>query len=154
MKNKKTISYKNYGLIMKKLTKKILIDNLKFDVIVGVIRGGLPPVIHLAHNLNIGPIGLIEIKAHKTNNPNSPRKKSRVKIFYFPTLKNKSVLLIEDTIGTGKTIRVAKRLILKRSPKLLKTLALFTEENNDKPDYYYKVIKSNDWVVFPWEKNI
>ena len=58
-----------------------------------------------------------------------------------------NVLLIEDVVGTGKTLRKCKEVF----PKSKLLSFLYDPSNLFKPDYY--IYKSTEWIVFPWEKD-
>lgn len=63
-------------------------------------------------------------------------------------IKNKNILLVDDTIHTGKTFDVAKNYLFSFNPNSIKTASLF-KIGNSSPDFYI----GNGRCKFPWSKN-
>ena len=145
------LTFRDYSNILEKLSKTLQKSKYSPDVIIGVFRGGLPTALYFSHYFN-APLGILKVIAHKSNVPFSERKLEKPKVLYLPRINGKRVLIVEDTVGTGKTMSSVLRIIKPKKPKTIKTLALFTEINKNTPDFYHKIIKSDEWVVFPWEK--
>ncbi len=69
--------------------------------------------------------------------------------------KDKRILLIDDIVGTGKTIKRALVYCNKKNPINIKTSCLFLNKERFNGDNYldYTVEQTKDWIVFPWEKD-
>lgn len=61
------------------------------------------------------------------------------------TSETTNILLIEDVVGTGKTLRKCREVF----PKSELLSFVYDPTNLFKPDYY--IYESTEWVVFPWE---
>ena len=69
--------------------------------------------------------------------------------------KDKRILLIDDIVGTGKTIKRALAYCNKKNPINIKTSCLFLNRERFNGDNFpdYTVEQTKDWIVFPWEKD-
>jgi hypoxanthine phosphoribosyltransferase len=62
----------------------------------------------------------------------------------------RNILLVDDISDTGTTLNRASA-ILSRYCTTIKTCTIFINNNTKKfPDYYFG--KTNDWILYPWEK--
>lgn len=109
-----------------------------FDIIVAIANGGIIPAAILNQRLDI-PIELLKINLRDPNQ--KPRYESPKLIepvsFDF---KGKSILLVEDRIKTGTTVKFA--LTLLQEAKLVKTFAV-----NGEADYS---LYNESCFKFPW----
>ena len=143
---------------------KKMSDNIKNDyspeIIISIVRGGMIPSVILSHALNIRKIENIksietisdEINADKTE----PMIDEKVDL---SEIRRKKVLIVDDILGSGATIRKIKDEVKKWQPTELRTaICVVNEENweksnkssyNDEIEYIGKTVRG--WVVFPWE---
>ena len=63
------------------------------------------------------------------------------------TNETENVLLIEDVVGTGNTLKKCK----KEFPDSQMLAFVYDPNNVSQPDYY--IYESSEWVIFPWEDN-
>jgi xanthine phosphoribosyltransferase len=109
-----------------------------FDLIVAVANGGIIPAAILNQKLNTR-IALLHINLrdqYQNKKYESPQLLSPVDFDF----ENKTVLLVDDRIKTGATVRFASELLQKA--KTIKTFAV-----NGKADYY---LYDEDCFRFPW----
>ena len=84
------------------------------EVIIGVARGGLPLAVTLCHRLKISidGFGVISVKRHSTDDVKAHLDKPILLGRMTPTdLRQKKVLVAEDTVGTGMTINSIVELL-------------------------------------------
>ncbi len=109
-----------------------------FDLIVAIANGGIIPATIINQRLN-KEIHLLKISLRDPNQKpiySSPKLVSPIDFEY----KNKSILLVEDRIKTGATVRYAIELL--KGAKQIKTLAV-----NGIADYS---LYDEDCFKFPW----
>ncbi len=145
--------------IVKKMSENIKNDYSP-EIIISIVRGGMIPSVILSHALNIRKIENIksietisdEINADKTE----PMIDEKVDL---SEIRRKKVLIVDDILGSGATIRKIKDEVKKWQPTELRTaICVVNEENweksnkssyNDEIEYIGKTVRG--WVVFPWE---
>ncbi|MDR1584855.1 MAG: phosphoribosyltransferase domain-containing protein [Prevotellaceae bacterium] len=110
----------------------------KFDLIVAVANGGIIPAAILNQRLNI-EFHLLKINLRDNNQKpkyDSPKLLSPIDFDF----KGKTVLLVEDRVKTGASLRFAGELL--KGAKLIKTFAV-----NGNADYS---LYNEDCFKFPW----
>ena len=88
-------------------------------------------------------------------------KKIKPIVKYTSLLKDtyrKNVLIVDDIVGSGESIMIAKKMVTLQNPKSTKTATILVNDDNfdktkNKPfiDYVAKRIRA--WAIFPWEEN-
>ena len=119
----------------------------KFDVIIGLTRGGLVPAVHLSHKLNI-PI--LPFNPHLLHANGEEREKIELPISSGITRR---ILVIDEISDTGKTLSKCTKFFGKKG-YIITTAVVYTNKQTTifKPDF--SVLDSQKkWVVFPWECN-
>ena len=121
-----------------RLIREFTVNNVQFDFIVGLSRGGLIPAIMLSH--------FYDKPFYALNKPN-----------YNQDIPSTGIALIVDDINdTGKTFAKVDELLLNERPELIKIFVSLIE-NTASPfgvDYCAKEINKDEdpsWVIFPWE---
>ena len=129
------MSKTNYPLVkvdwseVKKLTQeianKILSDNKDIDLIVPIIRGGMPIAMLLSSMLDVEEMSCIHIRRS-----------------------------VDDTLDSKVTLDYAINLLKEYQPKSI-TVAILYNFNKDTFDSIYsgEEVKEYKWVIFPWEKS-
>jgi xanthine phosphoribosyltransferase len=112
--------------------------NETFDIIVAIANGGIIPAAIINQQLNIG-VELLKINLrdpHQIPKYDSPKLVSPIDFDF----KDKTVLLVEDRIKTGATVKYALELL--KEAKQIKTFAV-----NGKADYS---LYDEECFRFPW----
>lgn len=112
--------------------------NETFDIIVAIANGGIIPAAIINQRLNTG-IELLKINLrdpHQIPKYDSPKLLSPIDFDF----KDKTILLVEDRIKTGATLRYALQLL--NEAKKIKTFAV-----NGKADYS---LYDEECFRFPW----
>ena len=119
------------------LIRKFTIENVQFDFIVGLSRGGLIPAVLLSH--------FFDKPFYALNKP------------YNTEIPSTGISLIVDDINdTGKTFARVDELLLEKYSNLYKVYVSLIE-NTASPfavDYSANEINKEEdpsWIVFPWE---
>lgn len=159
------MSKTNYPLVevdwneVKRLTRiiadKLLVDKKNIDVIVPIIRGGMPVAMLLSSLLGVEEMSCIHIRRSVDDNPNTEFKLPINKgITNIDKLRNSNILIVDDTLDSRITLDYATDLLKQYNPKSITTAILYNF-NKDTFDSIYsgEEVKEYKWVVFPWEKN-
>lgn len=132
-------------------------NDFRFDLLVTINRGGLIPAVVLSHKLSVREI--IIFRASRTVDDRINAVKHPPTITYsvkeLVKIKNKKILLIDDIVGSGETLKKVKKTIQNFNPKSLICATLLINLDNLidlslKPDFYAREVRG--WVIFPWEE--
>jgi hypoxanthine phosphoribosyltransferase len=135
------------------LARIIKKDGYKPDVIVALARGGYVPARLLCDFLDVE--NLLSIQSQHWTEAAKAEERAIIKFPYIVDLSNYRVLVVDDIVDTGDTLRLAKEYISKNwKPKELKTAALqwISPVAKFKPDYYYIEVKDWTWFQYPWTR--
>ena len=142
------------------LAKKIVISQYSPDVIVGILRGGCVPAVHLSHLLNTRPFLAVHLQTTVSNEVRAERQVPLATTHpNFVDLMGKKVLLVDDVTNTGDTLSVAKTLITEYCPAALRSAVLVWDTvppsgTSKVPkigaDFWSAIVHA--WVIFPWNE--
>ena len=127
----------------------------KYDIIIGIGRGGLIPASILANYLEIPRVLNFGCRSYSKDN-----RKQGLEIYQDieliqgqKYLSNSNVLVIDDLSDTGDTFAGTMLSIAERFPnRSMASAALYVKPEAEYiPDFYYKKLTANPWLVFPWE---
>lgn len=131
----------------------------KYDLVIGVNRGGLPISTFISNVLKL-PHGVVSISTYDNENKISGLKfdtslsvaDQRYKIDDQGKYK---VLLVDELSDSGKSLVIA-RLILKDLGYKESNIDIFTvyykEKSIVRPTYFFCRVPDDVWINFPWEK--
>ena len=112
------LSWKSVARDAKKLSDLIKNSGYNPTMVVAIARGGLVPARILCDYLHIKD--LTTIKAEHWGITATPDKKAIIKFPLCTDIKNKKVLLVDDTTDTGDTLRVSIEHLKGFTPEELK----------------------------------
>ncbi len=153
------IDWKEISTIVKNMS-----DNIKSDynpeIIISIVRGGMIPSVIMSHVLNIRKIENIKSIETISDEINAVKQEPMIdEKVDLSEIRRKKVLIVDDILGSGATIRKIKEEVKKWQPKELRTaICVVNEENweksnkfsyNDEIEYIGKIVRG--WVIFPWE---
>lgn len=153
------LSWNNFDQIVSGLAEKIQADG-KPEIIVGVQRGGLIAGVMLSHLLNVRCF--LPFNIYRTVSDEIDSKKSFPQVglnIPFTLVANKDVLIVDDIVGAGLTLKAVEHMISEHMPAKLRTLACvvnrnyWDSENAAGPETIISYVGTEvrGWVVFPWE---
>lgn len=131
-----------------KLSKRIILDNHKFDYVLGIENGGLNVSIPLSKMLEL-PHKSIKISFY--NDENKINKIPNVDFHGININKSDKVLVVDDLIDSSATFNYFKNNIICN----YKIAVLYWNKYNKNkiiPDYYIEEKFMNTWLEFYWEK--
>jgi len=126
------------------------IDQLKinFDIIIALSRGGLVPGRLLSDLLEIRDVIVLDVKYYigiglKINKP-------KITEMVRTTITSKNVLLIDDVVDSGESIKAAAEYLSTFKPEIMKIFTLHVKPKRIiNPDIFIK--ETSAWIIYPWE---
>ena len=126
--------------LVKKTVLKIKKNNKKYDLIIGIKKGGIIPAILISRELDIKDIEFITIRKDKIFKINKFHK------------DKKYLLIIDEIYDTGKTFSIVneyfKRFELEYDYACL--ISRYRIPDNNKI-VTGKILNHKKWIIFPWE---
>ncbi len=143
------IDWAEYGRMASAFSRKISAKRKRFDLVIGIARGGVPLAMVIADKLGV-KVDIINVKSY-TGIGKEERTKPRILSTLTDGIKGGRILLVDDLVEHGDTMKLVSAYIRKRKPKELRTAVLFKKPwSKFEPDYFLR--KVDRWVVFPWDK--
>ncbi len=140
------VSWANYGRIASSLAKMVKSTQKRYDLVVGIARGGVPLAMAVSDHLN-ARMDIINIKSYKGI---MMRHRPRILSTLSDNTRGKRVLLVDDLIDSGGTMDAAIKYLKKKGVQEISTAVLFKKPwSRIKPDFCLKTV--DQWVIFPWE---
>jgi hypoxanthine phosphoribosyltransferase len=131
------------------LAGKILKNEFKPDIIVGVSRGGWPPARVLSDLLGTANLATVGVQFY-VGVAETKRKPTLIQPVSV-SVYGRRVLVVDEVADTGKSLKVVKEHIVDQGAAEVKIATVYSKPwSVVKPDYYEK--ESKCWIVFPWER--
>lgn len=143
---KKAISWSEFGRSAEHLVSKIRAAEISYDLVIGIARGGIPAALLIANRLRIR-IDFVNIKSYiRAYSHDKPKILSTLS----EEVKNRWILVVDDIVDSGDTMRTILEWLRPQDPKKIETAALFVKPwSSITPNYFVR--KVSEWIVFPWE---
>jgi hypoxanthine phosphoribosyltransferase len=140
------INWTEYGNLADALAEKVRSQRERYDIIIGIARGGIPVAMVVSDHLGV-KLDIINVKSYagieERGNP-------RILSTLTEPISGKRVLLVDDLVDQGDTMATVGEFLRGKDPALLKTAVLFRKPwTKTEPDYFLEVV--DKWIVFPWE---
>jgi uncharacterized protein len=121
----------------------------EFDFIVAISRGGLIPAFLVARITNVRNVDTFICQSYDEEHVKHD-------LAYFPKnyshLRGKKVLIIDELVETGESLKFAVQEIKKALPNEVKTLVVFLKECTEfEPDWYLKSV-NKEWIYFKYDE--
>ena len=152
------IDWQDVQNLITRIYKQIINKNIKIDVIVPVLRGGIVPAMMLQPNFNNIAMSFIQVRRSVNDNKNSdfvsPKLIGQINI---KEITGKNILIVEDIIDTKLTLDFLPKELEQYNPQniFIATLYNFNKEIEKEPNFFIgKNMKEYKWIVFPWERKI
>ncbi len=139
------MTWPKYINAINKIIKHFQDNNIRFDIIIGLTRGGLIPGVIASHKLDIPMMPFNPHVLHSNGTPREP-----VNLPISPTVIRK-VLIMDDISDTGKTFDKTVKFFTNSGFNVV-TAAVYINKKTAifEPDFVlYDSHKK--WVVFPYE---
>ncbi len=130
------------------LAGKIRESGYRPQLLVAIARGGWVVGRLLSDFLSVSEVAGLTIRFYKDIGETG--EKPRITQPLGESVRGKRVLLVDDIVDTGETMKVAVSHILENGADEAKTAAPYLKPwSMFEPDYYVRVVEG--WVVFPYE---
>ena len=140
------ISWPEYGNLAEALAEKVRSEGKRFDLVIGIARGGMPVAMVVSDHLDVR-IDFINVKSYVGI---AERGTPKILSTVTEDVRGKNVLIVDDLVDQGDTMHVVKEYLRGQGPSLLEVAVLFKKPwSKFEPDYYLDVV--DRWVVFPFE---
>ncbi len=141
------LGWARYGTMANSLASMVKAKGTKFDIVIGIARGGIPLAMVIADAIEVR-MDIINVKSYT-----GIRQRGKPMILSTLTsgIKGKRVLLVDDLIEEGETMHTVLGFLSKEKPLEIRTAVLFKKPwSKFEPDFYLKVV--DKWIVFPWDR--
>jgi len=146
MPNFRYISWPEYGNLAEALAEKVRAKGKKYDLVVGIARGGIPVAMVVSDHLNV-KVDFVNVKSYSDIGRRAPPK---ILSTLTEAIQGKDILLVDDLVDQGDTLTLMSGFLSGQKPKTLETAVLFKKPwSKTQPDYFLEEI--SEWVVFPFE---
>jgi hypoxanthine phosphoribosyltransferase len=124
--------------LVKKTVLKIKKNNKKYDLIIGIKKGGIIPAILISRELDIKDIEFITIRKDKIFKINKFHK------------DKKYLLIIDEIYDTGKTFSIVNEYFKRFEYDYACLISRYRIPDNNKI-VTGKILNHKKWIIFPWE---
>lgn len=137
-----------------KIAEKILNDNKKIDLLVPILRGGMPIAMLLSSMLNVEDMSCIHIRRSVNDDTNAEFKKVPINkgITNSDKIKGSNILIVDDTLDSKITLDYTINLLKQYNPKSISIAILYNFNKNTFGTIYSgEEVENYKWIIFPWE---
>ncbi len=139
-------SWDEMGQVVLDLAQKIKTENIHFDRVVALAKGGLSWNRQLQDFLEIKHTSSIQVRFY--TGVKTTAKKPIVVQSLPVTIEDENILIFDDVADTGESLEMAVKYLESHGPKSVKTATLFEKPwSKFKPDFSGE--NTNAWIIFP-----
>ena len=136
------------------IAKQVLNAKKEIDLIVPILRGGMPIAMLLSSMLNVEDMACIHIRRSISDEPNAEFKANPINkgITNVVKITGANILIVDDTLDSKITLDYTVNLVKKYHPKSI-SIAILYNFNKDTFGSVYsgEEVKKYKWIIFPWE---
>lgn len=132
------------------------VQDKQIDSIVGISRSGLIPAVMLSNTLGVRNFAVLDIIRITSDSINADKTGANYRsILNKHFITGKNILLVDDIVGEGMTMRTACKLLKEMDANVISTTLVVNQANlgsivpETVVDYYGCLV--HGWVIFPWE---
>jgi|ERR1044072_120933 hypoxanthine phosphoribosyltransferase len=152
------LSWADVDSLTRRLAEAIIADQYDLEVIIGILRGGCIPAIHLSHILSIRHFIALHVQTRATDQARSERIEPIIlKPRLLEEIRGKRILLVDEVTNTGMTLRAASEFVQSFNPASVRSAVLVWDTQPPKGMINvsgivadYCIEKIDAWVRFPW----
>lgn len=153
--DKKILTWDDVYKNIQNIVNEINNDKIKIDLLLPVIKGGFIPAMFIAKHIGIDKFSFIQARRSKSNLSNCDFGDAKfLGLLNKDAIKGANVLIVEDIVYTGDTLKLVLNEIKKYSPKNIYICSMYSFYTGNDLGHIYKG-NSNpnevNWIVFPWD---
>jgi xanthine phosphoribosyltransferase len=118
-----------------------------FDALVSIARGGLVPAAIVARELSIRVIETVSIESYHDDRPTGDPRILKAVAPAFLEEEGTGLLVVDDLVDTGGTVRVMRRLL----PKAHFAAVYAKPLGRPLVDTFITEVSQHTWIDFPWD---
>lgn len=118
------------------------LNDMAFESIVGIARGGLVPAAIIARELGIRHVDTVCIASY------DGKVQGEAKVLKDLDGDGEGVLVVDDLVDTGVTARLVRKLL----PKAHIATVYAKPDGRDDVDTFVTMVSQDTWIVFPWDQ--
>lgn len=146
--NCRILNWKEIQKSVVEIANQIKQENFNPDYIIAIARGGVVPSRLLCDELHIKKF--LSIKVDHWGVTANKDGKARISQKLNVDLTNKKVLLMDDIVDSGESMKITKKYIETLNPEIVKTAALSNLINSGFLPNYFGQEKEWTWMIWPW----
>lgn len=144
-----TLSWSDIEILIDKLAEQVS-SRYEPNMLIGILRGGAIVASMLSDVLDMREVYTIGCRSYTGVG------ERETLVVYQPlsldSLWDKNVLVVDDVVDTGETMKHIVQHVRGLSPKNIKTATLHIKPHTSfVPDFYVENV--NAWIVYPWSTN-
>jgi hypoxanthine phosphoribosyltransferase len=140
------ISWEDFQRYADNIVSDIKHNGKKYDVIVGVARGGLFLAGYLSYHLGIKEVDIVNVQTYENRKIVDPR------VLDLPKkIVGENILLVDDILDSGTTFRILTEWMNQSNKQFDKAVLVDKCKSVIKAEYIGLKVRSDSWVVYPWE---
>ena len=116
-----------------------------WKAVIAITRGGMAPAMIIARELDIRTVDTISVKSYDHQD------QSEAVVLKSPDMDlmgdGSGVLIIDDLVDTGKTLRVVREIF----PKAHIATVYAKPEGRPMTDSFITEVSQDTWIFFPWD---
>lgn len=146
--------WEHYQSLAAELIKHLMDTQYEPDVIVGIARGGLIPMVTLSSHFKTRKVGVIFMQKTASDEAFAYMLPNAICLGHgIPVpINGQKVLLVDNIIQTGQTIRGASEVLTQLGAKEIKTASICSHKGKYEFNHYAPMgVEADDWVEFPWD---
>lgn len=142
------LSWEMFGELCRALALKVE-RNYHPDLVVGIARAGAIPGAIVASILRVD---FYSMKISRRDGDEQVRERPAVLSAAPVQARGRRVLLVDEIVTSGDTLRLALAAIRDIGPKEVQTATSFARVQGYKPDYF--ALATDSTIMFPWDRKI
>jgi hypoxanthine phosphoribosyltransferase len=156
----KRYSWVDMDRLHREVAQQIRASDYSPDVILGIMRCGQIPAIHLSYILGIRKVGGILVKTSATDSPLEADRLPAELTLQAPNdhIHGKRVLLVDAVMESGTTVELCLKALEEHAPADIKVAIIVDWYNSTykiasgkRPTIHFFADRATVWPDFPWE---
>ena len=146
----RVVSWEEVQSLAINLARKIHRSGYRPDTLIALARSGFVPGRILSDLLGVTDLVSLKVE-HWLDTTGKHREEATIPYKIPFNIKGKRILVVDDIVDTGKSMKLSVEYLAKFQPKELRTCVMqYITSSILKPDYYVKVVSDWTWFIYPW----